>query len=981
MYDRKVVVFVYGTHVGRVGVTLSVSPSDVDGFRGRVTRFLTQFADQAQTKQIASAVMEKCDELTTFTFLWRRYNVVNYSARLQRFLRLYSAHLVGQEDRLLSEHKMKEEAMFVSLVLDNGPEEPDIDPRRRLQAYKDRYAVASLDVDKEAQRPVSELSGVFDALVGQNGAEPDPRTYLFPEPVYPVPGTGTGSGAIVGAQAAATAPTAAQAAAAASSPTQLPPQQASPPSSPGRARGSSVAVIAAAAAAAAAASPARDASASSSMAVFSAAGAGAPAATSSAALAAPVDLWGAFRAALAAKRVSASDVFFLPDDSFASLMTQVGVSAAHRHLVAAEWRRRGAEALQLTHFAPTDPSFEAVRGELLALTGMQPINMSVLGVVGLRNVEHEASHSARLALMASKAIDRCAYVGEYNMLLRCAERGITAAMSTADAGLCFPRRPFAHMEKPAAVSVMVCDVVVGFQTNAPTAKEAALAKSDTVVVASGSDGASLFVRDVRHVLPRFIVHCHVDPTLVPCPLHPTKQVEYYVVDSQTFACSNCVVLGPHVGRPIVTLDEALQWARTQLNDLLRDAEAVGAGVADMERDMSEQLAAVTGDAALRRKQELIESIRRDAELRAQDAAQQLDAEMAMRADIIGAQRARLAPLAASVAQTARVLQTTARQGNTARAIDVLQSMSQSYDGGDLRAKMGDVRSALAAMPALTTSGRQPWNIASNGAIAGAQQHHGNGSNGGNPAQLNDSLHGRSGSQRGHVLAPSPQQQQQQQQQRSGSEASNHAFTRFMEAASTVAHGRLHSGARTPSAGPPMHGADQSLYNRFVAARGSPASASLGGGNNMSSGSVQRSPSAPPLARPDAGARPQAGTAGRELLQDGWKAFRRGDVATAKALWLTAADRHGNTAVGARAQAYVAEAVDKDAPRAAEWYERALQCDPTDCMTLFNYGVLVEATGHTYRALQLFESAQRLGDVASATRARAIRQAQLASTDY
>ena len=121
--------------------------------------------------------------------------------------------------------------------------------------------------------------------------------------------------------------------------------------------------------------------------------------------------------------------------------------------------------------------------------------------------------------------------------------------------------------------------------------------------------------------------------------------------------------------------------------------------------------------------------------------------------------------------------------------------------------------------------------------------------------------------------------------------------------------------------------------------------------------------------------------GRELLQDGWKAFRRGDTSTARSLWTTASERYPNTSVGARAMAYCAEAIDKDAVKAAEYYERAMQCDPTDCMTLFNYGVLLEATGHTMRALQLFESAQRLGDIASGKRARAIRQQQLASNDH
>ncbi len=183
----------------------------------------------------------------------------------------------------------------------------------------------------------------------------------------------------------------------------------------------------------------------------------------------------------------------------------------------------------------------------------------------------------------------------------------------------------------------------------------------------------------------------------------------------------------------------------------------------------------------------------------------------------------------------------------------------------------------------------------------------------------------------------------------------------MDAASTVALTRAGSGPRNIG-----NDNNNSLFNKFASASQPNSQMPSPGGQSNASTTTK------------ANLHQQQG---RELLQDGWKAFRRGDATMARSLWTTANERYPNTAIGARAMAYVSEAIDKDAVRAAEWYERALQHDPTDCMTLFNYGVLLEATGHTLRALQLFESAQRLGDIASGKRARAIRQQQLASNDH
>lgn len=75
----------------------------------------------------------------------------------------------------------------------------------------------------------------------------------------------------------------------------------------------------------------------------------------------------------------------------------------------------------------------------------------------------------------------------------------------------------------------------------------------------------------------------------------------------------------------------------------------------------------------------------------------------------------------------------------------------------------------------------------------------------------------------------------------------------------------------------------------------------------------------------------------------------------------------------RAKAYIAEALERDYDAAAGWYEKALRMDPADCMTLYNYGVLLESVmGRKREALDMFETAHRHGDNTAGRRAQQLR---------
>ncbi|KAH9586692.1 hypothetical protein LSM04_005905 [Trypanosoma melophagium] len=96
---------------------------------------------------------------------------------------------------------------------------------------------------------------------------------------------------------------------------------------------------------------------------------------------------------------------------------------------------------------------------------------------------------------------------------------------------------------------------------------------------------------------------------------------------------------------------------------------------------------------------------------------------------------------------------------------------------------------------------------------------------------------------------------------------------------------------------------------------------------------------------------------KEDVTYGWHLYRQGDTEGARRVWTAAHEQHMDDAVGARARAYIAEAVERDYEAATAWYTVSLQRDPHDAMTMCNYACF-------------FERAYALGDAAAAAGRRA-----------
>ena len=115
---------------------------------------------------------------------------------------------------------------------------------------------------------------------------------------------------------------------------------------------------------------------------------------------------------------------------------------------------------------------------------------------------------------------------------------------------------------------------------------------------------------------------------------------------------------------------------------------------------------------------------------------------------------------------------------------------------------------------------------------------------------------------------------------------------------------------------------------------------------------------------------------RSQMAQGWKFFRAGDKAKARTVWLEVFTSYGHTCSGTRARAYVAEAIEKDYGAAALWYEKALNINPKCCMTMFNYGVLLETIlNRKIDAMKMYVAASELGDEAAGRRAELLRKSQ------
>jgi tetratricopeptide (TPR) repeat protein len=672
-------------------------------------------------------------------------------------------------------------------------------------------------------------------------------------------------------------------------------------------------------------------------------------------------------------------------------------------------------------------------------------------------------------------------VGDYGRLMEAAKYGVTQALVNkafrgaggasaaasgaptmvpldvpgldATDGIVFHRRPFQGLDRPFSVAALVCDVVVGKPFTADHRGLTAInvdrdfhASHDSVVLDHGTSQQSVVVFSPQQVLPRFLVHCHVDPTVSPCPTHPHKAVEYFLVESGNFACSQCVVLGPHRGARVITVEEACAEARQRIAETASEADEVGRDFAAAEEMAARNLDDLRSGKARQAALDAADDIRREADRRAQQLVADFDAEAKRRLSTAEESRDRIARSRRDFSRVADQLNAAARSANPSQVLRALNESTSTVDIEAWRTHGQEARALAAAANA-----QSPLRAAANRANAGGGGGGGRGQRAGSPfgaaaagastepdlssfrppsshppthrpqasaAALLASLgqaQGRvvqqhSSDQSNHSYG---QQQQQQQQPRTSSIA---PWMTSVPADPTVIRPTVGEGSLARSASARDGG---ELYQKFMNLKGhrflDGANASSSTAAGVSGAAADRSSVAgrggyhqdattlpgstgggtPGLNRtPGAGGQPRGAPRGagpavsssssvtgqeqerkraKEQMSQGWAAFRKGDTEQARRLWSEIYERNEHNATGARARAYMAEALTRDNEDAARWYERALRYDPGDVMTLFNYGVMLEGSDKKKEALSLFDTASRLGDTTAARRAETLRR--------
>jgi len=102
--------------------------------------------------------------------------------------------------------------------------------------------------------------------------------------------------------------------------------------------------------------------------------------------------------------------------------------------------------------------------------------------------------------------------------------------------------------------------------------------------------------------------------------------------------------------------------------------------------------------------------------------------------------------------------------------------------------------------------------------------------------------------------------------------------------------------------------------------------------------------------------------GEAELAEANRAFRRGDLNTARQVWLEVRERYPTTAVGCEAAGLLAEHCDQQPNEALRYYEESCHLDPTRPAPFVRCGHLYEVCERDFAAaMQAFDHAQTLGD--------------------
>ncbi|ESS62970.1 hypothetical protein TCDM_09282 [Trypanosoma cruzi Dm28c] len=958
---RKIVTHIVGTEMGRVGVSLTVAPSDTAGYRRRLTEFLSQYNPGGL--HLVDSVVRGIPEVETFTKLYRKYALVDYERRVRDFFRVYGREHAVQVPLLLKEWENREEELMHNLVLDNGPEPDNIDAETRLEAFLRAHNVstATPDVARALRESNNTPFQLFEALSLKYGPEPDPRSYLFPPTHYELTQTQYQLRQL--------------------RPTSVPPIRAAENKW----------------------SPQREISSNggtkreeegkpfsqhqrqqTSPVILSVSHFDPPAATET-------DIngngdhsygkekdtrsvnfgnnavmsWDGFCDLLRRQWREPSDVYYMSEASFSAVAENMGYTKPDRDILIHQWQQRLRAAVREEVLTPGDAYYGTAMKEVLNLVGLQELNLEVVSVTMVSNREHASCFANRLLTAQQRATERLAIVGEYHRLRDIVVHGAngTAGEHNSRRNPCivFHRLPFQNWNRKQFTCILVCDVVIGkpfvctpLVKTAREATEEFRTEWDCCVFHDASGGQAVAVYDPQQVLPRYMVQCHVDVTVTPCPAHPSRAVEYYVADENAFACSHCVVLGKYRKKEVLAIEDAVAQARSRLADYKRDVHQLLVDLEARETDLVREVDDMSIAARRLEAEKEVERIRREAEERVAAVLRALEqAEEDQLNDI--KLRRECVSKARDAADTLSENVTTALQHTN--PLQILAALQRVQAEDELQYLRGEFRRSCIKIND-TENGTRPdapyaWT---------------------RTAIRDDDDALTIAADTGTRVNPLFEQIEDKMQRMEGihmntNSRQNYGYT------SSIGTGVSTHLMETPQ--PEKNTTVNSLYAKYLAiASGAGKEEEEKEGlihQPMNSNVITKKNSESNSALCALSAHPSEIRRAKEDITKGWALYRQGNTEGARRMWNDVYGCHLDNAIGARAQAYIAEALDRDYEAAAKWYDLSLQRDPSDVMTLYNYGVLLETLlGRLEEALMLFERAHTLGDGAAGRRAQQLR---------
>lgn len=710
-------------------------------------------------------------------------------------------------------------------------------------------------------------------------------------------------------------------------------------------------------------------------------------------------------------------------------------SKRERDTLLEEWRRLCRTAVVEAPLDSSSAAYDGAVADAALVAGLQPVQLRVTALTSFTHREQHKVFSAALGAAQERRTERLVLVGDFKTLLEMARHGVAAGEGREEEGgsgdngggdaargrgapglapaAVFARRPFLPARHPHATCLLVCDVVVGrCHATAPPARlphsgtAAFLERYDSSAFADAVAGPSLAVYSRRQVLPRLLVQCTVDPGLAPCPAHPDRGVEYYVPAENAVACSRCVVMGPYKGLAVLPVEEAATLARGQLAEMQRAADGVVDGAAAYESRLLHEEAAMP--TALRRTRAIAEiaRLRREVEERVaaivaavdgEDAAQlgRLRADRSESEGVRAAAAALSAELGASLRSVAgagagaamaavqalqrakqeRALEAIARRAREripAAALNKEGEGEQAYpldDGDARRLKMNPARAdgdddGGGAQGDVPSRRRGPAPAAAVPAAYPDRSH------------LNETPQRPSPADRSHA-ARSPHNTSSGHLRLSSSSAAHDLYSRYRSLTPAI-EARETLRTRRP---PPPHQTSAMTHEApsiFLSTTTTSLARLRDGGHQTaaetSGDGVGVGVDVPSHAMPSPAPSTPAVPTPKEALTRGWALLHDGDEAGAAAAWCAVRDSHSDReAPGAKARAYLAEAIGRDYEAAAGWYRRCLEIDPSDRLTAYNYGVLLEALlRRPGEAVAMYDRAAALGDHVAAARAQQLR---------